>query len=295
VRVAVTGSSGLIGSALLPALREAGHLPIPIVRREPGADEVGWDPDAGTIDAAGLIGAEAIVHLAGESLASRWTEARKRRILESRVAGTQLVAETAAALEPRPRVLLCASAIGIYGNRGDEVLTEMSPRGEGFLADVVEEWEAAAEPAREGEIRVVHVRQGLVLSRHGGALGQLLLPFRLGLGGRVGSGDQWWSWVTIDDVASAYVHLLEHPLAGPVNVVAPEPSRNRNFAKTLGRALHRPALAPFPTFAARAIFGEMGDELLLASQRVLPAALEASGFAFKQRALGDALASVLDH
>jgi uncharacterized protein (TIGR01777 family) len=294
VKVAVTGSSGLIGSALLVALGGAGHEPLRIVRREPTRpDETAWDPQARTIDAQSLAGVGAIVHLAGYNLGSRWTESRKRRILESRTLGTRLLAETAARLEPRPSVIVCASAVGFYGDRADEELTETSSRGDGFLADVVEAWEAAAQPARDAGIRVVHLRQGLVLSRRGGALQRLLLPFRLGLGGRVGSGDQWWSWVAIDDVMGAYLHALEHPLSGAVNVVSPEPVRNREFVELLGRVLHRPTLAPFPSFAVRLLLGEMGEELLLSSQRALPVALEASGYEIRHRTLADALTSAL--
>jgi uncharacterized protein (TIGR01777 family) len=190
-------------------------------------------------------------------------------------------------------VLVCASAIGIYGSRGDAVLTEESERGEGFLADVVAAWESAADPAREAGIRVVHARQGLVLSRRGGALERLLLPFRVGLGGPVGPGDQWWSWIAIDDVVGAYLHLLDHEVAGPVNVVAPEPVRNRDFVKALGRALHRPAFAPFPAFAVRGLLGVRGEELLLASPRVVPAALEASGYAMRHRSVDEGIASAL--
>ena len=292
--MAVTGSSGLIGSALLTALGDAGHESLRVVRRDPvEPDEVRWDPEAGTIDAGALAGVDAIVHLAGYNLGSRWTESMKRRILDSRTAGTRLIAETAARLEPRPSVIVCASAVGFYGDRADDELTEASPRGDGFLAGVVEAWEAAAQPARDAGIRVVHLRQGLVLSRRGGALQRLLLPFRLGLGGRVGSGKQWWSWVAMDDVTGAYLHALEGPLAGPVNVVAPEPVRNGEFVATLGRALHRPALAPFPSSAVRLLLGEMGEELLLSSQRVLPVALEASGYEIRHRTLADALASAL--
>jgi uncharacterized protein (TIGR01777 family) len=294
VKVAVTGSSGLIGSALLVALGGAGHEPLRIVRREPTRpDETAWDPQARTIDAQSLAGVGAIVHLAGYNLGSRWTESRKRRILESRTLGTRLLAETAARLEPRPSVIVCASAVGFYGDRADEELTETSSRGDGFLADVVEAWEAAAQPARDAGIRVVHLRQGLVLSRRGGALQRLLLPFRLGLGGRVGSGDQWWSWVAIDDVMGAYLHALEHPLSGAVNMVSPEPVRNREFVELLGRVLHRPTLAPFPSFAVRLLLGEMGEELLLSSQRALPVALEASGYEIRHRTLADALTSAL--
>jgi uncharacterized protein len=293
VKVAVTGSSGLIGSALLPALAAAGHSTVRVVRSRAVPGDVGWDPTTSSIDAAGLAGVDAIVHLAGESIASRWTERRKQQILESRVAGTRLVAETAARLDPPPRVLLCASAIGIYGNRGDETLTESSARGDGFLADVVDAWEAAAAPARDAGVRVVHLRQGLVLSRRGGALARLLLPFRLGLGGRVGGGAQWWSWIALDDVTAIYVRLLGLTLSGPVNVVAPEPARNRDFVRELGRALHRPAALPLPAFAVRLLLGEMGEELLLASQRVVPAALEAERFEFGCRTLADGLASAL--
>jgi len=294
VRVAVTGSSGLIGSALLSGLRREGHEPLRIVRREPAApDEIGWDPEAGTIDAHSLAGVEAIVNLAGATIGTRWTASRKRRIVESRVGGTRLLAETAAGLDPRPQTFLCASGIGFYGDRGDEVLTEASPAGDGFLPRLAEEWQAAAQPARDAGIRVVTFRHGIVLSRHGGALARLLLPFRLGLGGSVGSGEQWWSWMAIEDVVEAYVYALVHPLSGAVNLVSPEPARNRDFARTLARVLHRPAIAPFPSFVVKAVFGEMGEEVLLASQRALPAALEASGYAIRRRTLEDALASAL--
>lgn len=293
MRIAVTGASGLIGSALLPELRAAGHDVLTLVRHAPtGSDEVGWDPNAGTIDEAGFTGVDAFVHLAGFNLGTRWTDAKKRAILESRVAGTRLVAETAARLSPRPVALVCASAIGFYGERGDDVLTETEPHGDGFLAEVVEAWEAAAEPARDAGIRVVSLRQGLVLTRDGGALGRLLTPFRFGLGGPVGSGRQWWSWVALEDVVRAYLHVLERPLAGPLNVTAPEPTRNRDFVKALGHALHRPALAPFPAFAVKAVLGEMGRELLLTSQCVVPASLAADGFEFRQPALTGALASL---
>ena len=217
-----------------------------LVRREPsGPGEVGWDPDGGSLDAGALQGVDAIVHLAGENIGQRWTKATRRRVLDSRVQGTRLLAETAARLERPPSVLVCASATGFYGDRGDEVLTEASPRGTGFLADVVDAWEHAAEPAREAGIRTVHLRQGIVLSRHGGALAKLLLPFRLGLGGRVGSGRQWWSWVGLDDVVAAYLYALDHPLAGPVNVDAHQASRRtassprRSDVHSIGRRSSR--------------------------------------------------------
>jgi uncharacterized protein (TIGR01777 family) len=294
VKVAVTGSSGLIGSSLVPGLEAAGHDVVRLVRREPAAGgEVGWDPEGGTVDLGGLAGVDAIVHLAGETIGKRWTEERKRTVLESRTTGTRVIAEAAAALDPRPSVLLCASAVGVYGDRGDELLTETSARGEGFLADVVTAWEAAADPARAAGIRVVHLRQGLVLSRRDGALARLLLPFRLGLGGPIGSGEQWWSWVVLEDVVGAYLHALERPLAGPVNVVAPEPVRNRELARALGRALHRPAALPFPPFAVRLLLAEMGEELLLASQRALPSVLAADGYAFRCRTIAEGLARAL--
>jgi uncharacterized protein (TIGR01777 family) len=294
VDVAVTGSSGLIGSALVRALHERGDRALRLVRRAPAAsDEIAWDPAGGAIDAATLEGLSAVVHLAGYSIGTRWTSSRKRLIRDSRVDSTRLLATTLAQLERPPALLVCASAIGLYGERGDEVLTEDAPRGAGFLADVVEAGEAAADPAREAGIRVVHLRHGLVLARHGGALARLLLPFRLGLGGRVGSGRQWWSWVALEDVIRAYQHVIDGTLAGPVNVAAPEPATNLDFVRALGRALHRPAAMPFPAFAVRTLLGEMGDELLLTSQRVVPAALTSDGFAFSHPSLPEALGSAL--
>lgn len=293
MRIAITGASGLIGSALVPALRTAGHEVVALVRHAPASPaEIAWDPAAAEIDDSRLSGVDAVVHLAGFSLGTRWTASKKRQIRDSRVNVTRLIAEAAARLTP-PATLLCASAIGFYGERGDEVLADDAARGSGFLADVVTEWEAAAQPARDAGARVVHLRQGLVLSPDGGALARLLLPFRLGLGGPVGSGRQWWSWIAIDDVVAAYIHTLERPLSGPINVTAPEPVRNLGFVKALGRALHRPAFAPFPAVAVRALLGEMGDELLLTSQRVLPTRLQADGFTFTHGSLEGALASVL--
>jgi len=292
--VGLSGSTGLIGSALAPALRAAGHDVLVLVRREPsGPGEVSWDPDGGSLDAGALQGVDAIVHLAGENIGQRWTKATRRRVLDSRVQGTRLLAETAARLERPPSVLVCASATGFYGDRGDEILTEASPRGTGFLADVVDAWERAAEPAREAGIRTVHLRQGIVLSRRGGALAKLLLPFRLGLGGRVGSGRQWWSWVGLDDVVAAYLYALDHPLAGPVNVTAPGVTTNRELTEAIGRALHRPAVFPLPGFAVRAMFGQMGVEMLLGGQRTQPAALIAAGFSFARPELDAALEQAL--
>ena len=294
MRIAVSGSTGFIGSALVPGLLGAGHDVVRLVRRDPaGPDELRWNPAGGTIDTAGLEGIDAAVHLAGYNLGRRWTASRKRRIRESRVDGTRLLAETLANLPTPPSVLVCASAMGYYGDRGDEVLDESAARGTGFLADVVAEWEAAADPARAAGIRVAHLRHSLVLAPRGGALRRLLLPARFGLAGRIGSGRQWWSWVALDDVVRAYLHVLERPVSGAVNVAAPDPRRNADFVKALGRALHRPTLAPFPTVAVKVVLGEMGEELLLESKRVVSAALEADGFSFRQPSLPEALDALL--
>ena len=244
------------------------------------------------VDADALEGVEAIVHLAGENIGQRWSDDVRRRVLDSRVNGTRLIAEAAAGLASRP-VLVCASAIGFYGDRGDEIVDEESVPGTGFLADVVEAWEAAAEPARAAGLRTAHLRQGIVLSKEGGALARMLLPFKLGTGGRIGSGRQWWSWVSLDDAVAAYLFALEQPLSGPVNVVAPGVVTNQEFVKALGRALHRPAIFPLPAAAVKAAFGQMGEEMLLAGQRVAPTRLEAAGFTFGQPDIDSGLASAL--
>jgi uncharacterized protein (TIGR01777 family) len=293
MRIAMTGASGLVGSALLPRLREAGHDVIRLVRRPPGADdEVRWDPLEGSLDVRDLDGVEAIVHLAGENIGQRWSDERRRAIRESRVLGTTLVAETAAALDPRP-VLLCASAVGYYGQQGDDLLTEESPRGEGFLADVVDAWESAADPAREAGARVVHFRQAPILARHDGMVKRMLLPFRLGLGGRVGSGEQWWSWVTLDDVVAAYLFAIHHPLEGTWNLVAPGIVRNRDFVDAFGDVLHRPTVFPLPATAVRLVWGDMGEEFLLGGQRAASDRLQGEGFGFEYPELGPALEHVL--
>ena len=281
MKVVVSGASGLIGAALVPSLRSSGHEVLRLVRREAAeTDEIRWDPAAGELDTSLLQGVDALVNLSGENLGKRWTDARKRAILDSRVSSTELLARTAAALDPKPSVLVVASAVGIYGDRGDEILTEESAAGAGFLADVVRAWEAAADPAREAGIRVVHLRQGIVISKDGGALKPMLLPFKLGVGGRVGSGKQWWSWIGMDDLVASYAHVLEGDLAGAVNATAPNPATNEQFTKALGSALHRPTVLPVPAFAARTLFGEMGDAMLLGGQRVLPARLVEAGFDF---------------
>jgi len=293
MRVAVTGASGLIGSALVPVLREAKHEVLSLVRRTPThADDAQWDPAAGTIDVDALQGVDAIVHLAGENIGQRWTETSRRRILDSRVQGTRLVAETAAALDPQP-ALLAASAMGFYGQQGDQEFTESSPRGQGFLADVVDAWEQAAEVAREAGVRVVQFRQGLVLSKDGGALGRMLLPFRLGVGGRIGGGRQWWSWVAIDDLAAAYLFALERPLDGLYNLAAPGVVRNADFVDALGNVLSRPTIFPLPGFAVRLAFGEMGEEMLLGGQRIDSERLRGEGFEFAYPELEGALEHVL--
>jgi len=297
VIVAVTGSSGLVGSALLPELAARGHRAIRLLRPGPpaaGEPAVAWDPAAGTIDARALEGVDAVVHLAGEGVAGRWSAAKKARIRDSRVRSTALLAGTLARLARPPRVLVCASAIGWYGDRGDEVLTEASPAGTGFLAEVCREWEAAAGAAALAAIRVVHLRIGMALSRRGGALAALLPVFRLSLGGPVGRGAQWMSWIALDDLVGAIVHALgADTLAGPVNAVAPHPVTNREFTRTLGRVLRRPAFLPFPAPAARLLLGEMADALLLASARVLPLRLTASGYAFEHPELRGALRAEL--
>jgi uncharacterized protein len=293
-KILVSGSSGLIGTALLRALQTSGYEVACLVRgATSGNGRVGWDP-ARPLAPESVSGFDAVVHLAGESIVGRWTEAKKRRIRESRVQGTRNLAEGLAAAPQRPRLLISASAIGYYGDRGEENLREDSSSGNGFLPEVCREWEAAAEPAAKAGIRTVQMRFGLVLSASGGALQEMLPPFRMGVGGNMGNGRQWWSWVDIDDLVGAIQHVIKtDALRGPVNVVAPSPVRNAEFTKTLASVLSRPAIFPMPAFAARMVFGQMGDELLLASQRVEPAKLMASGYAFQKPDLRRALSAIL--
>jgi uncharacterized protein (TIGR01777 family) len=256
---------------------------------------VGWNPETGEIDAAALEGLDAVVHLAGESIASgRWNAEKKARIRESRVKATRLLCEALAARQRRPRTLVTASAIGYYGSRGDEVLRESSSPGTGFLAEVCKDWEAATRPASDSGIRVVLVRFGMILSKKGGALAKMLTPFRMGVGGKIGDGRQYMSWIALTDVVGAIHHaLMTESLSGPVNVVAPNPVTNLEFTKTLGSALGRPTFFPMPAFAARLAFGEMADELLLSSQRVEPTRLRETNYSFRFADLAGALQSIL--
>jgi len=268
----------------------------PLVRRAASAPgEVAWDPDAGTIDRDALVGVDGVVHLAGVGIADRrWTPAQKRRILESRTHGTALLARTLADLDPKPRVFISGSAVGYYGDGGEEVLTEDSPRAPGFLADVVAAWEAAAQPAVDAGIRTVFARSGVVLSPDGGAMGKVLPLFKLGLGGPVGRGREWWPWIAIDDEVGALIHLLTADVAGPVNLVAPQSVRARDYAKAIGRALHRPVLLPVPRLGPQLLLGrELAASLLGQSQRVVPARLEASGYTFRHPDIDTALQHLL--
>jgi hypothetical protein len=295
MKVLVSGSSGLVGSALVPFLAAGGHAVRRLVREGGEEHDVSWRPEQGEIDAARLEGFDAVVHLAGESIArGRWSAEKKARIRDSRVRGTRLLCEALARRAAPPKVLVSASAIGFYGSRGDLWLEEESSLGSGFLAEVCRQWEQATREAVEAGIRVVRLRAGFVLSPKGGGLARMLTPFRLGLGGKLGDGRQWMSWIGIDDLVAAIGHVLaRRDLEGPVNCVSPEPVTNSEFTRTLGRVLGRPAFLPMPAFAVHLVFGEMGDELLLASQRVAPRRLLAAGFRFGWPALEAALRHLL--
>ena len=287
-RVAITGASGFLGGALVPFLTTGGHT-VRTIGRGAGSD-ARWDPVAGRLDAGALDGIDAVIHLAGSSVAERWTERTKRAILESRLQGTRLIAEACARAAVKPAVLICASAVGVYGSRGDERLDEQSALGSDFLADVSQQWEAAAAPARDAGIRVVHLRTGIVLNPAGGALGKMLTPMLFGAGGRLGSGTQWMSWISREDWVGAVYHALQTSgVSGAVNLTAPEPVTNSTFTEALGRIVHRPTLAAVPAFALRAIFGEMAEGTILASQRAYPMVLERSGFEFAHPTLASAL------
>lgn len=298
MRILVSGSSGLVGSALIPTLTAAGHDVVRLVRSKSAnrsKELASWDPAKGQIDVSGLSDIDAVVHLAGESIASgRWNTERKARIRDSRIQGTRLLAETLAKLPAPPKVFVCASAIGFYGDRGDEVLSESSSPGTGFLADVCREWETACDPLQRSGTRVVNLRFGVVLSRQGGALKQMLLPFQMGAGGILGNGKQYMSVVSLKDAVGVIEFVLGNSgVAGPVNVVCPQPVTNYEYTKSLGKVLHRPTIFPVPGFAARLAFGEMADALLLSSSRVVPDRLLAAGYQFRDPTVEAALRSAL--
>jgi uncharacterized protein (TIGR01777 family) len=308
-RILISGGSGLIGSALVKAFEARRDEVTRLVRRRPqSSNELQWDPMR-EIPPLTVSGFDAVIHLSGENVAGRWTEAKKHRIRDSRVVSTDHLARALAKAEAKPAAFVCASAIGYYGNRGDEILTEDSPSGSGFLADVSREWESVTAPAAAAGIRIVNMRTGIVLSAKGGALKQMLLPFRLGLGGKIGNGRQWWSWIHIDDFVSAVQHIIDHTrdgnqvlqrrapspglLSGPVNMTAPNPVTSAEFTETLARTLKRPALLPLPAFAAKLALGEFAEEGLLASARVEPKKLLESGFKFRYSELAAALTELI--
>ena len=293
MKILVSGLSGLVGGELGAFLTTAGHEVVGL-SRSPGSTDIGWKPLEGEIDRDGISGVDAVVHLAGENIAKRWNDKQKRLIRDSRVLGTRLLSETLADMETPPKVLVCASAIGYYGDRGEEVLTEASEPGEGFLAETCQEWEDACQPAREKGIRVVNLRIGVILSPKGGALAKMLLPFKMGLGGKIGSGNQYWSWIALDDVVGTIHHAIATlELSGPVNGTAPNPSTNLEFTKTLGKVLSRPTVFPMPKFAARLALGEMADDLLIASTRVQPERLKQTNYPFRFPELEPALRHLL--
>jgi uncharacterized protein (TIGR01777 family) len=298
MRVAVTGSHGLIGSALVQRLRDESHEVVRVVRSGGGTpDEVRWDPEAGTIDGRGLAGVDGVVHLAGEGIGEkRWSAEQKRKILDSRVKGTTLLATTLAALDPRPSVLVSGSAVGWYGLQGDEVLTESSGPGTGFLADVAQQWEASAAAAVDAGIRTVFLRTGIVLAPSGGAFGRIKPLLEFGLAGKLGNGRQWWSWISLEDEVRLIVHALTtSSLSGPVNATGPAPATFADVIKEAGRIAHRPTVLPVPKFGLSLVMGgEMTEEVVLASQRALPKAAEASGFTFTHPDLASALRYVLE-
>ncbi len=293
-RILLSGVSGPIGAALVPSLKGGAWTVVRLVRGEATSeDQISWDP-AKPIRPEAVSGFDAVIHLAGESIFGRWTSAKKRKISDSRLLGTQHLAQALAEANEKPRAFVCGSAIGYYGDRGDEALSEESAPGRGFLAEVCQEWEKATTPAVQADIRTVHLRTGIVLSPKGGALGAMLLPFKLGLGGRTGIGRQWMSWIDVRDMIGGIHHILKNELIqGPVNMVAPKPVRNAEFAATLASVLSRPAIFPMPAFAVKTLFGEMGEELLLSSQKVEPGKLITSGYPFRYTELRAALESIL--
>jgi uncharacterized protein len=294
MRIAVTGASGFVGKALCNYLRSERHLVLPMVRdkgdKNNRAGAIYWSPSKGEIDVEALEGIDGVIHLAGESIAAgRWTAEKKKRIMESRVKGTQLLASTMAGLKAKPGVFLSTSAIGYYGERGDEMLDETSSTGSGFLADVCRQWEAATKDAESAGVRVAILRLGVVLGTGGGAMDKMLPLFKTGLGGPLGSGKQYWSWISLDDLVRIFAFALTADVRGPVNCVAPNPVTNKEFTDELARVLHKPAVLPAPDFALKLALGEMADEMLLASQRVRPVVLEKAGFQFQHAQLSDCL------
>ncbi len=295
MRVAITGSSGLIGTALSARLTRQGHDVVPVVRRDAAPGEIAWDPERGTLDPAALAGVNAVVNLAGAGIAGRrWTDSYKRQILDSRTRTTSLISRAIATADDGPKVLLSGSGIDVYGDQGDTMLDETSPTGTGFLAEVCTAWEAATAEAAAAGARVAHLRTSMVLSAQGGALRKMLPLYKLGLGGRTGSGRQWVSWISIDDEVAAIEHLLDSEVSGPVNLAAPNPVTNADFARTLGHVLKRPAFVPLPALAPKLVLGgELVDTLLLEGKRVLPRVLEGDGYAFAHPTLESALRAVL--
>jgi uncharacterized protein (TIGR01777 family) len=295
MKIAITGSSGLIGTALMTSLTSAGADIIRVVRSNPGPNDAVWNIDAGTIDASKLEGADAVVHLAGEGIGDKkWSPDRKKKVLESRTLGTALIAKTIAGLQTPPSVFVSGSAIGFYGDRGEELLTETSGRGSGFLSDVVVAWESAASPAIDAGIRTAFIRTGVVLSPEGGALKEQLPFFKLGIGGKIGDGRQYWSWVSIEDQVRAILHIIDSDISGPVNVTAPNPSTNADFTSALGRALGRPTFLPTPRFAVDLRLGkEAANAMLFHSTRVLPGVLSDSGFNFSHPTIDEAFEAIL--
>ena len=295
MKILIAGSSGLIGTALCSRLEREGHEVVRLVRREPARGELRWDPEAGELEQEALAGVEAVVHLGGRSIAAgRWTATVKEQLRQSRVQTTELLATRLAGLASPPRVLVCASAVGIYGHRRDEELDEGSDAGEGFLAELGRAWEGASAVAAEAGIRVVQARLGIVLSRRGGALAKMLLPFRLGVGGKIGDGQQYVSWISLEDAVAALIYAVENDaLRGPVNLTAPQQVTNAELTRTLGRVLRRPTLLPLPAFAAKLVLGELAEEGLLASQRVRPTRLLEAGFEFAYPELEGALRRAL--
>ena len=296
-RIVISGASGLVGRSLLKLLTSRGHVVLRLVREQPRSDsEIAWDPVRGELESTALEDVHTVVHLAGANIAERrWSEARKRVLLESREHGTRLLCETLARTRKPPELLIAASAVGYYGDRGDEWLDEQSAPGQGFLPELCQAWEAATEPARGAGIRVVNLRLGVVLAAQGGALARMRTPFRLGVGGVVGNGRQYLSWIALEDVLRVVEHLIaSSEVAGPLNAVAPAPVTNREFTRILARVLHRPAILPVPAFLCRAVFGELGQTLLLEGARVCCARLEGSGFRFRYRELESALRAELE-